>query len=191
MKRTKPLRASAGLTLIELMVALAVFAVLGVLSYRALSMASLSQGRLDESFRRWNGLARAMSRVETELFEIVVPKNEVSRPPSAALRLVPGADGELDFLRLDAGRGVRRAGFRLRDQKLEWLLWEGREASGNPQVETLLDNVRDLRWRFIAGGQRLDAWPPESASPGGLPAAVVVEIDLPDLGSYNRVFTLR
>ena len=194
MKRAISRRQSAGLTLIELMVALAVFAVLGVLSFRALSAASNSQARLDENFLRWTALARSMNRIETELFEVVSRQADPGSPLGAALQLTPaaaGSGGELDFLRLDAGHGVRRVGFRRREQKLEWLLWEGREAVGSPQVEILLDNVQDLRWHFIADGQRQDVWPPDAARRGSLPAAVIVEIDLPELGSFQRIFALH
>ena len=47
-----------GLTLIELMVALAIFAVLGVLSYRALAEAAHSSTRISESFERWRIIGR-------------------------------------------------------------------------------------------------------------------------------------
>lgn len=187
-------RHQAGLTLIELMVALAVFAVLGVLSFRALSAASTSQTRLDASFLRWSALDRSLGRVDSEFMEITVPSSASPVVTTPALQFVGSSDGvsgELSFLRLDAERGVRRAGFRLRDEKLEWLLWEGREAVGAPQVEVLLDHVRALRWQFIDAGQRRDDWAPDAAHIGRLPDGVVVEIELPELGTFQRIFALR
>lgn len=192
--RCAAIRRSAGLTLIELMVALAVFAVLGVLSFRALSAASTSQSRLDAGFLRWNALDRSLGRVESELLEIAVPPAGNPARQTPALQYVrqgDGVSGELSFLRLDAGRGVRRIGFRLRERRLEWLLWEGREAVGTAQVEVLLDEVDALRWRFIDNGRRLDDWPPDAARSGSLPAGLVLEIDLPDLGTVHRIFALR
>lgn len=184
----------AGLTLIELMVALAVFAVLGVLSFRALSAASTSQTRLDAGFLRWNALDRSLGRVESELLEIVGLSSAGVTSQTKALQLLrpgDGVSGELSFLRLDDGRGVRRAGFRLRERKLEWLLWNGREAVGAPQVEILLDDVNALRWQFIDNAQRLNDWVPDAAHAGSLPAGLVIEIELPDLGTFQRIFALR
>lgn len=187
-------RAEAGLTLIELMVALAVFAVLGVLSFRALSAASTSQSRLDAGFLRWNALDRSLGRVEGELLEIVVPPAGSPTRQTRALQYVrqgDGVSGELSFPRLDAGRGVRRVGFRLRERQLEWLLWEGREAVGTPQVEVLLADVNALHWQFIDKGRRLDDWPPDAARAGSLPDGLMLEIDLPDLGTVHRIIVLR
>lgn len=187
-------RRPAGLTLIELMVALAVLAVLGVLSFRALSAASTSQSRLDAGFLRWNALDRSLGRVESELLEIVAPPAVGPRRQTSALQLVrqgDGVSGELSFPRLDAERGVRRVGFRLRQRQLEWLLWEGREAVGTPQVEVLLDDVNALRWQFIDNGRRLDDWTPDAARAGSLPAGLIIEIDLSDLGTVHRIFALR
>lgn len=187
-------RRPAGLTLIELMVALAVLAVLGVLSFRALSAASTSQSRLDAGFLRWNALDRSLGRVESELLEIVAPPAVGPRRQTSALQLVRQGDsvsGELSFPRLDAERGVRRVGFRLRQRQLEWLLWEGREAVGTPQVEVLLDDVNALRWQFIDNGRRLDDWTPDAARAGSLPAGLIIEIDLSDLGTVHRIFALR
>lgn len=191
MRRRFPSLAQGGLTLIELMVALSIFAVLGVLSYRALSLAGTSQAVLDESFRRWGALARSVGRVETELLEIAMPKVDAAGPPLDVLRLAPGRADEIDFLRLDADLGVRRVGFRLREGRLEWVLWEGRETVGTPQREVLLENVSGLRWHVVADGLDFDTWPPDAAHRGRVPAAVVVDVDLPDLGSFHRVFALR
>jgi hypothetical protein len=67
-------------------------------------------------------------------------------------------------LRLDEARGVRRVGYRLVDGRLDWLRWSGRDAFGEPLVEPLLGNVRNVRWRFLTGGNRVDAWPPAIAA---------------------------
>ena len=66
-------RRQRGLTLIELMVALAIFAVLGVLSYRALAEVSTSRTRLEDGFERWRNIGRAMQRIDADLLQVVAP----------------------------------------------------------------------------------------------------------------------
>lgn len=185
-----------GLTLIELMVALAIFAVLGVLSYRALAEVSTSRTRLEDGFERWRSIGRAMQRIDADLLQLVAPAASASTTAnvqaSPALLLTRAASGgaELQLLRLDEARGVRRVGYRLVDGRLEWLRWSGRDAFGEPLVEPLLANVRNVRWRFLTGGNRIDAWPPGERR-HTLPDAVILELELPDHGTLTRFIALR
>ena len=196
MSARQPERRQRGLTLIELMVALAIFAVLGVLSYRALAEVSTSRTRLEEGFERWRSIGRAMQRIDTDLLQLVAPAASSSPTTSAQasppLLLTRAASGgaELQLLRLDEARGVRRVGYRLVDGRLDWLRWSGRDAFGEPTVEPLLGNVRNVRWRFLTGGNRVDAWPPGDRR-GTLPDAVILELELPDHGTLTRFIALR
>lgn len=185
-----------GLTLIELMVALTIFAVLGVLSYRALAEVSTSRTRLEDGFERWRSVGRAMQRIDADLLQLVAPAASASTTAnvqaSPALLLTRAASGgaELQLLRLDDARGVRRVGYRLVDGRLDWLRWSGRDALGDPIVEPLLGNVRNVRWRFLTGGNRVDAWPPGERR-HTLPDAVILELELPDHGTLTRFIALR
>ena len=196
MSAPQPPRRQRGLTLIELMVALAIFAVLGVLSYRALAEVSTSRTRLEEGFERWRSIGRAMQRIDADLLQLVAPATSSSPTTSAQasppLLLTRAASGgaELQLLRLDEARGVRRVGYRLVDGRLDWLRWSGRDAFGEPTVEPLLGNVRNVRWRFLTGGNRVDAWPPGDRR-GTLPDAVILELELPDHGTLTRFIALR
>lgn len=196
MSAPQPARRQRGLTLIELMVALAIFAVLGVLSYRALAEVSTSRTRLEEGFERWRSIGRAMQRIDADLLQLVAPATSSSPTTSAQasppllLTRAAGGGAELQLLRLDEARGVRRVGYRLVDGRLDWLRWSGRDAFGEPTVEPLLGNVRNVRWRFLTGGNRVDAWPPGDRR-GTLPDAVILELELPDHGTLTRFIALR
>jgi len=187
-----------GLTLIELMVALAIFAILGVLSYRALAEVATSNSRLEENFERWRTISRSLQRIDTDLIQVVAPARSPETTPGtpqtgAAMILGRAANGggpELQFLRLDDSRGVRRVGYRLVDGRLDWLRWSSREAVGEPAVEPLLYNVRGLRWRFLLNNNRIDAWPPGNNAVV-LPDAIILELDLPDVGTLTRMISLR
>ena len=187
-----------GLTLIELMVALAIFAILGVLSYRALAEVATSNSRLEENFERWRTISRSLQRIDTDLIQVVAPARSPETTPGtpqtgAAMILGRAANGggpELQFLRLDDSRGVRRVGYRLVDGRLDWLRWSSRDAVGEPAVEPLLANVRGLRWRFLLNNNRIDAWPPGNNAVV-LPDAIILELDLPDVGTLTRMISLR
>ena len=183
-----------GLTLIELMVALAVFAVLGLLSYRALSQMSDHQGRIASELERWRGIGRSMLRIESDLLQIVSPAARPDSSPLPSLQLIrlPGLDNELRLLVNDGTRRrVTRVGFRFSEGRLSWVRWPGRLPEGTPTLDPLLEDVRAVRWRFLLNGQRVAAWPPDNARADLLPQAIELELELPDAGTLTRLVALR
>lgn len=203
-----------GLTLIELMVALAIFAVLGVLSYRALAEAAHSSTRISESFERWRIIGRVMQRIDSDLIQAVAPSdtsNQTSASNGAndgsasstgqsivnttnapAMQSLQGGNNqELRFLRIDAERGVRRVGFRLENGQLQWLRWDDREASQNPRITPLMEGVSGLRWRFMYNKSTSTSWPLSTERRNLLPDAVILELDLDGVGTLTRTVALR
>lgn len=184
-----------GLTLIELMVALAVFGVLGALSWRAMSLMSTHQAVISTDLQRWRDLGRAVLRIENELLQIAPPvlAAGTGAPPALAWRHAPaGVAHELHLLVVDGGRqAVRRVGFRFVGERLAWVRWPGRLPEGDAAEVVLLDGVREVRWRFFHKGSRVSAWPPEDAPAGPLPQAVELELELADVGTVTRIFALR
>lgn len=182
-----------GLTLIELIVALVIFSILGVMSYRALSEIGMSQTRLDDDYARWRAISRCLQRIDADLLQVVAPFAGADGRPESGLALLAGAGGspELQLLRIDGSRGVRRVAFRLAGDRLDGLRWNGREAVGEAQSEVLLAGVRGLRWSFLHDGKRVDSWPAAAESPDVLPDAVILELDLADVGKLTRIVALR
>lgn len=183
-----------GLTLIELMVALAVFSVLGLLSYRAIAQIADHQQRIGEELARWREIGRCMLRIETDLLQVVAPlaRADSAAVPAMQLHRLPNLDNELQFLIADGSRQkVTRMAFRFAAGRLDWVRWPGRQAEGTPTVDALLQDVAGARWRFLLNGRRLDAWPPDNAQADLLPQAVEIELELADAGTLTRVFALR
>jgi len=138
-------------------------------------------------------IRRGMQRIDAELLQIVSPAGATGpqRTPALSVLATPGGAQELQLLRLDDTRGVRRTGFRFTEARLDWLLWNGREPVGEPTIETLLDGVRTVRWRFLHDNIRVDAWPPSPDKPDALPDAVILEMDLAGIGLVTRMISLH
>ncbi|MDD3675909.1 MAG: type II secretion system protein GspJ [Thauera propionica] len=184
-------RAQCGLTLIEVVVALSVFAILGVLTWRATDHLVDARQHIGAELERWRTISRAAYRIGTELQQIT--------PAPDALRLSRGqgenADGEATRLSFTALAGPdhlpTRSAFVLVDQRLEWWLWEEDRLAPAPERITLLAPIDAVRWRFLHDGSWVDAWPPEQSRASALPAAISLELELPDAGTLLRVFALR
>lgn len=184
---------SAGLTLIELMVALAVVAVLGVISYRAVAAAVESRQRLAADYRRWADVTRFVEMFETDMLQIVPRPSPTGSGVSIVLTPV-AADGGvvLDFIKLDGARAsARRVGYRLQGTKLLLLRWPGTDAASVPREDVVLDGVKSLRFAMLANGQWSVAWPLAPAAAAQMPAAIEMNLELADAGKLRRVVALR
>ena len=180
-----------GLTLIELMVALAVFAILGTLTYRGTVNMLDGREQVERELERWREIGRALHIIETELLQVVAPALPpgAQRPP--ALRLHTLDDGsELVFLGLAGGSHPERIGFRHSGDLLEWV----RHPEGRPdqtERDILLTEVTAVRWQFVDQQDWIAHWPPAEADADRLPPGVRIELDLPAIGTLTRIHALR
>lgn len=102
-------------------------------------------------------------------------------------------DCPLEFTRKSTtGRDEIRLGYRLRDSRLELLIWPvlDRAPSSAPEIYTLLDGVGNLRFRHLdANGIWQDSWPMAGGN-DMLPRAVEIEVTFSDGLMLHRVFAL-
>ncbi|MEW5791606.1 MAG: type II secretion system minor pseudopilin GspJ [Pseudomonadota bacterium] len=198
-----------GFTLIEILVAILIFAVMSVMAYRGLSAVLTARERLTEVNARWRELALAFAQMNQSL-DAVVPYPVDGIGPEAApfvgRETAPGPeDAQLamttmgDPARPAAQNAARRVGYRLRDGRLEYLVWPAPLAGppGRPRVLTLLEGVQVFRVRYLdPNGVWQSQWPAAAAVPAGqgaptvLPWGVEVEIQSRALPPVTRIFAL-
>ena len=73
-RRRSARRRGAGLTLIELMVAMALLGVIGVLTWRATSQLVDGRERIGAELARWQAVMHASALIERELMQIAPPE---------------------------------------------------------------------------------------------------------------------
>jgi general secretion pathway protein J len=189
--------AEGGLTLIEMLVALAVFAVLGVMGYRATATAMESRQRVAAELQRWRDIANFIQIIELDLTQIVERPGNIatgSSTTAGALSLTQSKGAaELSFLKLDGGGAtVRRRGYRLDGQRLVQLRWPGTDAASIPEAHPILEKVTTWRCTVLAAdGQRYPVWPEAKDGKQIMPAAVDVELEISDVGTIRRLVALR
>lgn len=188
---------SRGMTLVELLVALVIFAVLGVMGYRATTVAVESRERIAAEMQRWRDIANFLQILETDLTQRVERPGEravegVAKPASFQVR--KASEGmEFSFLKLDGGGGrPGRRGYRFKDGQIWQLRWPGTDEESAPEAYAVLEKVEALRCTVIVpGGARHPSWPNDQVGRGIKPVAVEVEMDLPDVGTIRRLIALR
>lgn len=196
-------RPSLGFTLLELVVALAIFALISAFSYRALDLVLDTRATVTAEGKKWRDITLLFARLEQDMSRLANRPVRDSRDLlSPALLGEPVAAGEdeaqLAFTRMGlegqsgALNDVQRVGYRLRDGKVEMLVWPVLDQAPRtrPEAEAVLDGVKALEIRYLgAEGAWWPRWPKPGA-PGELPRALEVTLELMSGERVSRLFAL-
>ena len=194
-------RLGAGFTLLELIVVLVIFAVVAVMAYGGLNSVLNARARVLESLERTTALQKAYVRLRNDLQQLRARSaRDGYGEPQGALAVLP--DGAVEFTRsgwrnpLDQPRSVlQRVAYRLDDDsrlvRVSWRALDRAQDAVTSEV-VVLEQVEEIRWRFLQGSEWQDAWPPAGAGAPALdevPRAVEIVLTLKDLGEVRLLFS--
>ena len=182
-----------GMTLIELLVALVIFALLGIMGYRAMSSAMGAREHISAQAQRWRAIANFWQVVENDLTQQVKRPDALRGPLqiSSSLQLQSGENlFQLDFLKLDGGGGPPSwRGYRFEQDHITQLRWAGVDGRGEPRSFDILDQVKAARCVVITSDQvRHTSWPDKDGIPALEVRGVELELELADVGKIRRLF---
>ena len=192
-----------GFTLIEVLVALAVFGVMSMLAYSALGTTLSNADYLADRMDRIQSIQRSMRYLSSDLMQAAPRpiRSEVGDEFLPALVSTLSSDYLLELTHGGWGnpaglpRGtLQRVAYRLEDDELVRYHWNvlDRTYANEPFAIVLLDEVESLYFRYIdATGEVSEVWPPQSqAGAIGLrsrPRAVELILTLTDQGEILRL----
>jgi len=195
-----------GFTLLELLVAVSIFALVGAMAYGGLQQVLDQQQRTGEQSQRLSDLQKAYIIMQRDLEQLVDRKirNEFGDSVDA---LVGGSgfDGvafsraghpnPAGFLRSN----VQRVAYVPDQDKLLRRTWRvlDRAQDSKPDDQVLIEGMQHFSVRFLDTNNKWqDHWPPPAA-PGSitpqtdvLPLAVEVQLELDNVGTLNWLFAL-
>jgi len=176
--------AQRGFTLIELMSALLILALLAVMSFRGLGAVLDARDQVRQETEKWKRVAALFSRFQQDV--------QLSAP-----RPVRTAAGRLEFSRFATAEGFdapRRVAYQLNENReIELWLWAGLDVApdAQPVRYTVLSAVAQFELQYLdARLAWVDAWPGSERDPP-LPQAVRVRIVLESGEDLVRVFALQ
>lgn len=192
-------RSQKGFTLMEILVALFIFSVVGMISAQLLGRTLDAYEVLEDRGSRLAQIHRAMFVVQRDMLQyqkraVRTPSGE-SFPP-----LMIGDEGNLEMTRggwrnpLQRPRSeLQRVAYRLQGDDLVRAYWPVLDRLGEeePLTQTILENVDDLEFFVIdEQGEEHKFWPPV-ALPGGTSAGLsglILRISMSPVGIVERVW---
>ena len=194
----------AGFTLIEVVIALAIFATMAALSYLVFDQSTRASTRITEQMSDLQSLQRALQAIGNDLAQLQPrpvrePGSPTSRPPLLAdvrnvytVELTRG--GYANPLGLPRASALRVA-YRLEDGELIRSQWPALDnpLNAEPRELVLLEDVARFELRFLGEGTDTwtNEWPPLGGTARGGPRAVELVIEHERWGEIRRLIEVQ
>jgi general secretion pathway protein J len=197
----------SGLTLIELLISVAIFAVLSALAYGGLNNVLLTSTHTQAETKRLTTLQLAMLYLERDINQMIDRPIRGQYGDIEPALAAPPPDAEQPLMSFTRAGWANPAG-QLRSQlervaydfdeekeqlvRITWPLLDG--ASKETEIKTtLLDAVTGLKFRFMDDQEQWHtSWPPLLANPGTIPRPKAIEVSLTvqPWGELRRIMLL-
>ncbi len=195
----------SGFTLLELLVALAVFAMVALMAYSGLRSVLQSKQLTEQRAQRVQQLQSAVLMLERDLGQIALLRGirDEYGDPQPPLRTADFGAIMLEFSRAGwpnptgmARSTLQRVAYGIKEESLYRYAWRvlDRAQQSLPDEVVLLEGVRELRLRYRdEAGEWHGQWPPAALAQAASmpsPAALEVTLELEDMGEIRRLFPI-
>ncbi|MGI9273694.1 MAG: type II secretion system minor pseudopilin GspJ [Endozoicomonas sp.] len=202
------MKLKAGFTLLELMIAILLFAMISTAAYKLFDSVSRAQQVTDGIFDSLDEIQRTQVILEKDLLQVAPrPVRDELGDRRTALQ-APGRDGHIiEFTRSgwrnplgEIRSNLQRVAYDLEEGELVRYYWQMLDRAPDPVLirQKLLDNVQKVSMRFMDEKKRwLTSWPPQAQGQDGkkseqpvMPHAVEMVVQHRDFGVMTAMLPL-
>ena len=194
-----------GFTLVELMVAVIIFAIISAISYRVVSSLVTTKEIVTKSQAKWGGLSLIMVRLEMarnralplpirdndgNLIPSMIGKNKLDGAYDAQLEMTTSGNIGDNIM---GSTPPKRIGFRFYKGSLYLVSWPvlNRVVTTKPDIDLLVADVSYFTVLFLyPDKQWRDTWPPVGGDMGSLPTGIQMNLQLKSGESVTRELAL-
>ena len=193
-------RRHKGFTLIEVLVAMAIFGVLSMLAYMTLGQTLANSEMLTERMDRLQAVQRTMRFLSNDLLQAAPRPVRLELGDSLGPAVLTSLSGEFALELTHGGWGnpaglprstLQRSAYRLEDDELVRYHWNvlDRTFANEPIANVLLNNVESLLFRYLIDDDEWsEVWPPQGRPDvRARPRAVEIVLTLADEGEIRRL----
>jgi len=190
----------SGFTLIEVLIVLGIFSIIGVIGAQLVSSVLDNERFLTERGTRLAEVQRAMQILQRDILQLSTRgvRDQLGGPVES---LLIGADGMIEFTRygwrnpLNRPRSeLQRVGYVLQDDVLFRAYWMvlDRAPESEPQLQEMLHGVEQIEFFALdLSGNEYSFWPPAGDyqnDPGLQLGAIVMRLDAAPFGVVERIW---
>ncbi len=196
-----------GFTLLELLLALSIFALMSAMAYSGLTATLNAREGINAALDRTQSIQLAIFRMRADL-EQTTPRGIRDQFGDSQPALLGSAENGITFTRNgwrnplgERRSNLQRVGYRLDDNgkllRLHWRVLDRAQDSAPLETE-LLSDVESMEWRYLAENYEwIDRWPqarsdinrnPDAAPDNSLPRAVELRLETATLGEIRHLF---
>lgn len=207
---------ASGFTLIEVLVAMSIMALIGVGALKAFDAATVSTDHIKQEGKRLNDLQRAFMFISNDIQQVTtrIVRDEFGDPRPVLMSDLQSSVPFFRFTRLGrrnpaqiSRSNLEHLIYSLEDKKLyrtSFIYSDGMPDDSGLKRE-LLDSVEDMKVSFFDGNDWHDSWPapggsinvnPNTASSGNLtnspilPVAIKLKLEFTDYGEIERFYSV-
>ncbi|WP_434633047.1 type II secretion system protein GspJ [Chromobacterium sp. CV08] len=190
-------RAQGGMTLLEILVAMSLLAILSVMGYKAFGSLLIARERLMQTGAQWVDSARAFRRLESDLTGLQPQPSAGDQQQglvlgASTLTLLQDGQGQTLVLEMVSTRypgGMERVVYQSGGGGTSWSA--GDAGAGAPIAYPLLGKDVTVAWRVMLNdGSWQDAWPVGDTAQGRVPRALEMRIKMPGGRTVRRIWGL-
>ncbi|MES9861923.1 MAG: type II secretion system minor pseudopilin GspJ [Candidatus Thiodiazotropha sp. LLP2] len=204
--RDLPSRFEQGFTLLELLIAITIFAILATFAYSGLKVVLDTEHQTSQYSKRMSQLQLALSLIQRDIEQAIDRPIRDQHGDELAAIVSGGFSGTL----LELTRGgyanpmklprsnLQRIAYQIEEETLYRLTWRilDRAQDSEPHRYKLIENIEELELVYFDHElKKQNQWPPNKFDPDsgkkpGLPIAIEMNLELKDWGKIRRLFAL-
>jgi len=200
---------ASGFTLIEIMIALFIFAIISMIISYGLNNVFTAKQKISIVEKRLNELQFALLLMQHDTSQLIDYTS-----PSTPSSTTTGNNTQFSFVTtnnanpmgLEQRSNLMHVSYLSKNNQLIRNIWFNEPATSNnmllnmnstPQVNkqllsrVLLNNVTNLKFRYLSSSGFIDTWPPPNLSSQTPPLAIQISFNVPEWGNITQLYRIQ